>query len=82
MASITLHKLEDSIISRLRLQAEANGRSIEDEASDILSGALKQEENSGERLVRVFRETFGPLGGVELELPPRQSDWKPPVFDK
>jgi plasmid stability protein len=81
MASLTLDKLEDSVVSRLRLQAEAHGRSLEDEASDILRSALKQEENAGERLVRVFRETFGPLGGVELELPPRQSDWKPPVFD-
>ena len=80
MASLTIDNLEDSILSRLRSRADAHGTSVEEEAAAIIEQALTF-ENSGERLVRVFRETFGPLGGVELELPPRQSDWKPPVFD-
>ena len=80
MASLTLDTLEDSVVSRLRSRAEAHGRSPEDEAADILRSVLQQ-ENSGERLLRIFREEFGPLGGVELELPPRPSEWTPPVFD-
>lgn len=79
MASLTIDHLEDSLLSRLRSRADARGTSIEEEAATILGQALVS-ESSGERLVRVFREEFGPLGGVELEMPPRQHDWTPPAF--
>ncbi|NNM72477.1 FitA-like ribbon-helix-helix domain-containing protein [Enterovirga aerilata] len=80
MASLTIDNLEDSLLSRLRARADAHGTSVEEEAAAILKVTLDQ-ENPGERLVRVFREEFGRLGGVDLELPPRQSGWKPPVFE-
>lgn len=79
MASLAIDNLEDGLLSRLRSRADAHGTSVEEEAAAILKDALDQ-ENPGERLIRVFREEFGPLGGVDLELPPRQS-WKPPVFE-
>lgn len=84
MAALTIRKLDDGVKARLRIRAASNGRSMEDEARTILRDALPplQAENSGQRLVDVFREAFGPLGGVDLELPSRKSDWEPPTFER
>jgi plasmid stability protein len=86
MESLTLTKLEGDLVSRLRSRAKAHGNSIEEEAAIILRDALPPkappvQENAGQKLIDAIREAFGPLGGVDLELPPRQNDWKPPVFD-
>ena len=43
MASITIRNLEDALKSRLRIQAAVHGRSMEDEARDILRSALSRE---------------------------------------
>jgi antitoxin FitA len=80
MASLTIDNIEDGIISRLRSRADAHGLSLEEEAAAILKRTL-EEENPGERLVRVFQEEFGFKGGIDLELPSRKSNWKPPTFD-
>jgi plasmid stability protein len=84
MAALTIRKLDDGIKARLRLRAAQNGHSVEEEARLILGQALSEPRtvNSGQRLIEAFRDAFGPLGGVELELPSRESDWKPPTFDR
>ncbi len=86
MESLTLTKLEGDLVSRLRSRANAHGNSIEEEAAIILRDALLPDapiskDNTGQKLIDAIREAFGPLGGVELERPPRQKDWKPPVFE-
>ncbi len=43
MASITIRNLDNSLKSRLRIQAAVHGRSMEDEARDILRSSLNQE---------------------------------------
>ena len=43
MASITIRNIEDSLKSRLRIQAAYHGRSLEDEARDILRSVLNRE---------------------------------------
>ena len=43
MASITIRNLDDTLKSRLRIQAATHGRSMEDEARDILRSALSRE---------------------------------------
>ena len=48
MASITVRNLDDELKRRLRIRAAENGRSMEQEARDILRSALKQEP-SGDR---------------------------------
>jgi antitoxin FitA len=53
---------------------------MEDEARDILRTALAQEPASARHLVDAIRELIEPLGGVELELPPRGSMREPPDF--
>ena len=43
MASITIRNLDDTIKTRLRIQAATHGKSMEDEARDILAAALNRE---------------------------------------
>ena len=80
MASITVRKLEEGLKRRLRIRAAENGRSMEQEARDILRAALYGQPSTGEDLVRAIRSRFEPLGGVELELPPREPMPDPPDF--
>jgi plasmid stability protein len=81
MASITVRNLEDGLKRRLRIRAAENGRSMEQEARDILRAALDQEFPPEKNLASAIRARFAPLGGVELDLPPRQPMRKPPQFD-
>ncbi len=78
MASITVRNLDDDLKRRLRVRAAENGRSMEQEARDILRSALKQEPGPDIDLASAIRARFAPLGGVELELPPRESVPEPP----
>ena len=80
MASITVRNLEEGLKRRLRIRAAENGRSMEQEARDILKAALYAQPTTGEDLVRAIRDRFAPLGGVELELPPREPMREPPDF--
>ncbi|MCA1968672.1 MAG: plasmid stability protein, partial [Rhizobium sp.] len=43
MASITIRNLDDGLKQRLRLRAATHGRSMEDEARDILRSTLSAE---------------------------------------
>ena len=77
MASITIRHLEDDVKTRLRVRAASNGRSMEEEARIILREAVGREAEP-ENLASFIRECFEPLGGVELELPPREPMREPP----
>jgi antitoxin FitA len=87
MASITIRNLEETTKRKLRVRAAMHGRSMEQEAREILKSALKekaQEPRTGADLVAAIRRRFAPLGGVELEPLPREpirdpdwlKDWK------
>ena len=80
MASITVRNLDDDVKRRLRIRAAENGRSMEQEARDILRSALEQEPSLGKDLASAVRSRFAPFGGVELELPPREPMREPPQF--
>lgn len=71
MASITIRQLEESTKRKLRMRAASHGRSMEQEAREILKTALSQPEQSGKDLVAAIRRRFAPLGGVDLKIPPR-----------
>jgi len=79
MASITIRNLEESTKRKLKIRAAMNGRSMEQEAREILKGALAQTSKKRSNLAESIREIFGPLGGVELERLPREPvrdpDW-------
>ncbi|MBD5801954.1 hypothetical protein AZOA_13800 [Azoarcus sp. Aa7] len=72
MATMTIRNIDDQLKARLRVQAAMHGRSMEDEARDILRGALSVEPVRGRSLVEAIRARIEPLGGVDLDLPVRE----------
>lgn len=82
MATMTIRNLDDDLKTLLRLRAARHGRSMEEEARNILRAALadRVEDDSGAALYAAFRARVEPLGGVELEFPPRAPQSEPPDF--
>ena len=78
MASITVRQLDESVKKRLRLRAAKHGTSMEDEARRILRAAVAEQDAKSPNLAEAIRRRFAPLGGLELELPPRQRMREPP----
>lgn len=72
MASITIRNLDDGLKQRLRLRAATHGRSMEDEARDILRSTLSAEGRRPGNLAETIRQRVAALGGVELEIAPRE----------
>jgi plasmid stability protein len=81
MGSLTIRNLDEGLKSRLRVQAAIHGRSMEDEARDILRSALNQETSPPKNLGTAIHELFKPLGGVEMPDIPREPIREPPSFD-
>ncbi|HYZ87156.1 MAG TPA: hypothetical protein VE621_22255 [Bryobacteraceae bacterium] len=80
MASITIRNLDERVKSNLRIRAARHGRSMEEEAREILKGALMADETRSPNLGQAIRRHIEPLGGVELALPQRQPVRRPPVL--
>ena len=78
MASITIRRLEDTVKMKLRLRAAGHGRSMEEEAREILKAGLREKRLPRLNLAESIRRYVEPLGGVELALPPRQAVRRPP----
>ncbi len=72
MANITIRNLEESTKRKLKIRAAMNGRSMEQEAREILKSALAHAPRKQANLAERIREIFAPLGGVELERLPRE----------
>ncbi len=64
MASITIRNLDDDVKRRLRVRAAEHGRSMEEEARDILRQVVGQ-PNAPRNLGVAIHERFAALGGVE-----------------
>ena len=71
MASITIRRLPESTKRRLRLRAARNGRSMEQEARELLEAALVPTEAKSGNLGEAIHRRFAALGGVDLKIPPR-----------
>jgi plasmid stability protein len=82
MASMTIRDIDEKLKSRLRIQAARHGRSMEDEARDILRSALSLEPTQSRGLVEAIRARVESLGGVELEIAPREPMREPVNLDK
>ena len=81
MASITIRQLGDETKHRLRVRAAQHGRSMEDEAREILRGALATVTAAPPDLAASIRARMSPLGGVELDIAPREPIRLPPEFE-
>lgn len=77
---VTVRGLAPALKARLRVRAAHNARSMEAEARAILEAALAAPEEDTTDLASFARGLFAPLGGVELELPPREPARDPPGF--
>jgi len=73
MAVMTIRNIDDAIKNRLRLRAAMHGRSMEDEARDILRSALSTEVPRPRNLGQAINERFRALDGVELPDMPRDA---------
>ncbi|GAB5470160.1 MAG: plasmid stabilization protein [Rhodospirillales bacterium] len=80
MASITIRSLDDSLKQRLRVRAAEQGRSMEEEVREILRDALAEPPPPRD-LAAAIRRRVDPLGGFDLEVPPRERQRDPPRFD-
>ena len=81
MANLTIRKIDPAVKERLRVRAAQHGRSMEEEARRILGEACAAEPPPPRNAYEAIRRHFDPLGGVELELPPRGPWREPPTFD-
>ncbi len=80
VTTMTIRNIDEQLKKRLRVQAATHGRSMEDEARDILRSALSTAPEQGESLIEAIRSRISSLGGVELELAPREAIRTPPEF--
>jgi plasmid stability protein len=81
MASMTIRNIDDALKRRLRIRAARHGRSMEDEARDILRSALATGE-APRNLVQSIRARVAPTGGVDLDIPAREPIRDMPDLEK
>ena len=78
-ASLVIRNLDPSSEEGLRVRAAGNGHSMEAEARVILETAPSSPEgSSAPHLHDRVRARFARLGGVDLDLPPREPAREPP----
>ena len=67
MPSLSVRRLDEDTISRLRIRAAQHGVSMEEEARRILKDAVSAPDHLGDLALRIF----GQKHGVDLKLPER-----------
>jgi plasmid stability protein len=84
MATLTIRQLDEKIKARLRVRAAQHGRSMEEEAREILRTALSSTGETKEpNLLESIRKKLAAAGGgVDLEIPKRESFTEPPDFSE
>jgi len=80
MASITIRNLDDDVKRRLRVRAAEHGRSMEEEARNILRQVVGQ-PNAPKNLGQSIHQRFAALGGIDLALPARTPMRASPDFE-
>ena len=80
MASLTIRNIEDAIKASLRIRAAEHGRSMEEEARQILRRSLVRDRPSV-GLGSLIASRFSAVGGVELPVIPRSPPRTFPGFD-
>jgi len=80
MASITIRRLDETLKARLRMKAARHGRSMEEEAREILRNSLQAEAPKELDMATAILRHVVPIGGIELILPRREAVRPPPKF--
>jgi antitoxin FitA len=79
MASITIRNLDDETKQRLRLRAAMHGRSMEEEARDILR-RVTTEGTAPRNLANAIRSRLAPAERADIDLPAREAMRPPPTL--
>lgn len=82
MASLTIRNLEETLKGRLRIRAASRGRSMEEEARQILRAALSESPPAGAGLDERIRRRFAALGDVQLPIASREAVREPPIVNE
>jgi antitoxin FitA len=84
MGNLTISDIDDTLRASLQERAIRHGRTLEEEARVILRSALAEGEakKPEQNFADYMRALFAPLGGVDLELPPRERAREPPDFSE
>lgn len=80
MTNITIYNLDDDLKSRLQQRAEYHGRSLEEEAKEILCAVLIRNTEEPLNLALAIERRFANLGDFELPTIPREPLREPPDF--
>ena len=82
MATMTIRSLDEETKARLRIRAAQYGHSMEEEVRNIIRTAVIEDSTTRPNLAKSIRLRMDPLGGVDLELLPREPMRAPPDFSR
>jgi plasmid stability protein len=82
MPSMTIRNIDDALKQRLRVRAAIHGRSMEDEARDILRSVLAVNEKPARNLAETIRSRLTSTGGIALAIAPRDAIRDVPDLDR
>ena len=71
MAALSIRNLDETVKRRLQVRAARHGRSMEAEAREILTDAVREPPDVA-GLFTGLLDRFGALGGLDLDLPERR----------
>jgi plasmid stability protein len=78
MASLTIRNLDDRLKKKLRMRAARYGRSMEEEARQILATGLSQEATAASNVADAIAAIVDPIGGLQFDVPKRAPVREPP----
>lgn len=84
MATLTIRNLDDSVKQALRERAARHGVSMEEEARVLLRRGIETKggADAGKSFYDRVRAIVEPIGGIELDVPPRQLADRPLPFSE
>ena len=82
MAQLVVRRIETEVKARLQRRARRHGRSMEEEARDILRNAVKEETAPARGLGTEIASLFEKIG-LDADIPElRGNEIKPTTFDE
>lgn len=81
MINITIQNFDDDLKNRLQKRAESYGRSLEEEAKEILRAVLTENAMEPLNLALAIERRFAHFGDFELPSIPREPLREPPIFE-